>query len=390
MSNAFIFVVCGDREHIETLHYSLQSFRLKSRLPLIVVTDSGRNEIKIIHDTIFDIRTPAELDHHQASIYLKTSLHKILPKGVRYAYMDSDILAVGDYIDSIFEEYLPPIRFAPDHCAMPSFSPSAMNCSCKQEYDQLISAIQQHISEIDPLVLADDDLTQSKRRLLQRQLAIAFKNKPSLLLKGIKYLLSWPLYKFSKEFYFNRKTNIWEDAEGHPVMTNIKWSKVARKFGLRFNYLTFDIKFPNGQSIWINQCNHLQEGIQRKFKVPVKNPQFHHWNGGVFLFDDQSHDFLDYWHNATLEIFSDSEWKTRDQGTLIATVWKFGLEHHPALDEKWNFICDYNNPLFGYRADDRTLTKDQKKYVRPEFAHVYHHFGDQSWDFWNWITRELK
>lgn len=303
--------------------------------------------------------------------------------------MDSDILAVGDHCDSIFEEYIPPIRFAPDHCRMPAFSPTAMNCSCKEEYDKFIGAINDYVSSLDPLSSTQDGMITNKRRQLQRQLSIAFKNKPALLFKGMRFLFSWPLYRFSKEFYFNRKTNIWQDTEGNPVMTNIKWSKVARKFGLKFNYLTFDITFPNGQSIWLNQCRHLEEGIREKFKVEVRDKQFHHWNGGVFLFDDSSHDFLDYWHNATLEIFADPEWKTRDQGTLIATVWKFGLQDHPTLDEKWNFICDYNNALFGFRAEDKTLTKDQKTYVRPEFAHVYHHYGDRTWDFWNWITEDI-
>lgn len=387
MEKAFVFVVCGVKEHIDTLHFSLKSFKEKVSNPIVVITDTTRNEIDIIHDSIIDIQTPEVLDNHQASIYLKTSLHRYLPKGGKYVYMDSDILAVGGNCDAIFDQYMPPIRFALDHCDMPFFSPAAMTCNCKEEYDALIQKINKYVESVDPLMLSQDSKIVYQRMMLKRQLIKAFKNKPALILKGVKFLTSWPIYKFCTQFHFNRKTNIWQNAEGEPLMTNVKWSRVAKKFGLRFNYLTFDIKFPNGQSIWINQCNHLKEGIFKKFTIDVMDKKFHHWNGGVFLFDDYSHDFLEFWHQSTMEIFKDPDWKTRDQGTLIATVWKFSLQNHPPLDEKWNYICDYNNSLFGYREVDGTLTKDQKKYTKPEFAHVYHHYGDTTWDFWNWITK---
>lgn len=390
MNKAFVFVVCGGKEHIDTLHFSLKTFRQKTEYPSIVITDSKRNEIPVIHENVIDVSTPEHLDHHQASIYLKTSLHRYLPEDGKYVYMDTDILAVGKNVNDIFEQYIPPIRFALDHCDMPFFSPTAMACGCKAEYDALIQKINQYVESVDPLMNSQDEKVIHQRMLLKRQLVQAFKNKPALILKGLKFLTSWPVYKFSPQFRFNRKTNIWQDADGNPVMTNVKWAKVAKKFGLRFNYLTFDIKFPNGESIWINQCNHLKEGIRKKFNVDVQDEKFHHWNGGVFLFDKQSHDFLEFWHTSTMEIFKDPEWKTRDQGTLIATVWKFQLQQHPPLDEKWNYICDFNNSLFGYRAEDGTLTKNQKKYIQPEFVHVYHHFGDTSWDFWNWITGKAK
>lgn len=104
---AFVFVVCGDKEHIETLHFSLKSFRKNTKFPSIVITDSKRNEIPILHEHIIDISTPEHFDHHQASIFLKTSVHKYLPKGGTYVYMDSDILAVGEHCDQIFDEFIP-------------------------------------------------------------------------------------------------------------------------------------------------------------------------------------------------------------------------------------------------------------------------------------------
>jgi hypothetical protein len=390
MPNAFIFVVCGTREHIDTLHFSLKTYSSKTKHPLIVVTDPARNEIEVIHDNVLNVTTPLHLDHHQASIYLKTSLHKILPKGGRYAYMDSDILAVGDNCDQIFDQYLPPIRFALDHCTMPFFSPAALYCGCWEKYDSLTQSIKKYVDELDYYQFADDHKIIQQRTVLKKRLVEVLNNKGRFLIKGTQGFFSWPIFNFDKDFKYNRKEKLWYNSENQPIMTQVNWSKVAKKFNLKYDFFTMKIKDQQGKSIWDNKCDHLQSGIHEKFGVKILDRKWNHWNGGVFIFDDQSHEFLDYWHDATMQIFEDKYWKTRDQGTLIATVWKFNLQDHLPLDEKWNFICDYNNALFGFNTHDGTLTSNKKKYTKPEFVHVYHHFGDKTWDFWNWITKDLR
>lgn len=77
--NCFVFVVCGSAEHISTLNLSLKFLRRYSAYPVLVVTDSSRNEIAIEHDNIIDVETPQQYSHHEASIFLKTGLHKFLP-----------------------------------------------------------------------------------------------------------------------------------------------------------------------------------------------------------------------------------------------------------------------------------------------------------------------
>lgn len=384
---AYVFVVCGSKEHIDTLHFSLKSFRQKSKYDQIVITDSKRNEVPVVHDHIIDIDTPEHFDHHQASIFLKTSLHQILPKGKRYVYMDTDILAVGEQVDEIFEEYIPPIRFAPDHCNMPLFSPAAINCGCQEDYDRLVQLIKDYVDQIDHYQFNDDPKIAQQREQLKKRLVVVFNNKLKFLIQGTRGFFSWPVFHFDQDFKYNRKEKLWYNARNQPIMAQVNWSKIAKKFGLKYNFITMQIKDEKGRSIWVNQCNHLQERIQEKFDIQVNNKKWQHWNGGVFLFDDRSHDFLEFWHQSTMEIFKDPNWKTRDQGTLIATVWKFKLERHPTLDTKWNYICDYNNALFEHRPEEGTLTQDGKTYKKPEFVHIYHHFGDTSWDFWNWINQ---
>lgn len=387
MNKAFVFVVCGAKEHIDTLHFSLQSFKKKSKQRIVVITDITRNEIPIEHEDIIDIRTPKEYNHHQASIFLKTSVHRYLPKGGRYVYMDSDILAVGEHCDQIFDEFVSPIRFALDHCNMPLFSPAAVNCGCQQEYDNTIQSIKNYVDSLDYYQFTEDEKIIHQRNILKRRLLDVFNNKWKFLQKGLKGFFSWPVFHFDQDYQYNRREKVWYNSDHQPIMAQVDWSKVAKRFDLKYDFLSMQIKNKKGQSIWVNQCHHLPEYIQDKFGVKVKNLNFHHWNGGVFIFGDESHDFLENWHQWSLEIFNDPKWKTRDQGTLIATVWKFGLQKQPPLHEKWNYICDYNNAQFGFRKEDKTLTKDHKKYTRPEFAHVYHHFGDETWDFWNWISK---
>ena len=92
---AFVYAVCGAAAHISTLHRSLEYLRPRTALPIYVVTDSRRNEIPIEHDNVLDVATPVDFNHHQASIFLKTSLHRQLPPGPAYAYIDTDMIAGG-------------------------------------------------------------------------------------------------------------------------------------------------------------------------------------------------------------------------------------------------------------------------------------------------------
>ncbi|MCZ2393074.1 MAG: hypothetical protein LC105_04345 [Chitinophagales bacterium] len=390
MEKAYVFVVVGTREHINVLHFALQSFEMNTKFSVIVVTDKNRNEIPIIHQNVIHVETPKEFSNHQTAIFLKTSLHRYLPKGGRYVYMDSDILAFGKNCDQIFDEYIAPIRFGADHCNLPFFSPTAINCSCKKDFDTLMLGIQNYVNELDYFGQTDDEEILEQRAELKKRIKHTFNNKSILLKNGIKGFFSWPVFKFDEDFKYNRKEKLWYNSSNQPIMLQLKWSEVAHKFDLKFDYFNMKIKDKRGMDIWYCQCSHLKEEIKKKFQVNVKDADWQHWNGGVFIFDDQSHPFMEYWHQATMNIFKDDRWRVRDQGTLVATAWKFGLQKQPLLHEKWNYICDYNNPDLGYREDDHTLTKDKKTYTQVEFAHVYHHFGDETWDFWKWISKDFK
>lgn len=388
MKNIFVFVVCGAKEHIDTLHFSLGYLQKYSQKEIWVLTDAKRNEIPIQHDHVIDIETPKDFDHHQASIYLKTGIHKFLPKGHRYCYLDTDVIALDEKVDLIFKEYQAPITFAPDHCKMDQFSAFAVNCECIDLYDGYFNRMENELLQIDPLRQSTKPSIVSHRKKL-----VAFYTQHHSLFQkikvGLRYMFSFKKFHISNDLYFDKKDKTWKDIEGEVFMHHFRWSKVSRACQLKWNFWKRYPELPDGRSLWTMTCDHLQQNIQEKFDIRVETNQFQHWNGGVFLFDDDSHDFLNRWFDKTMLIFQDPKWKTRDQGTLIATVWELGLQDHPMLGKQWNLIADYNNPFLQWESED-AIRIASSELIKPQLLHVYHHFGDNSWPFWKELMNRLN
>lgn len=382
--DCFVFVVCGAKEHVDTLHFSIEYLKKYSKNDIWVLTDSTRNEIQIIHDKIIDIQTPKDFDHHQASIYLKTGIHKFLPKNNRYCYLDTDIIALSERVDNIFNEYVSPITFANDHCLMDQFSPYALNCGCLKETEHYLSLLNQKLDELDPYRNSDVQEVIEARREWQMIYADINSRLTSRIFFGLRYLLSRKRFNLSPDIYCDIKKKAWIKNGDTIFMKQVNFYKLCRQIGLRWNFLRMKPITPKGKALWGIKCNHLNNAILDKYKIKTTR-RFHHWNGGVFLFDNDSHDFLDTWHQSTMEIFQDPYWKTRDQGTLIMTVWKFGLQNHKTLNKKWNLIADYHNPFLKWESE--TVFVGKKESYIPEFLHVYHHFNDHSWFFWNQIPK---
>jgi glycosyltransferase involved in cell wall biosynthesis len=89
-----------------------------------------------------------------------------------------------------------------------------------------------------------------------------------------------------------------------------------------------------------SECDHLRQAIRQTFGVTITKNTWQHWNGGVFVFDPASAEFMELWHQNTLAIFKNPYWRTRDQGTLAVTVWQLKLQNHPTLPREFNFIVD--------------------------------------------------
>lgn len=392
MANAnrqYVFVCCGAAEHTHTLHIALDALRNRTKLTIQVVTDSTRNEVPIRHEHIVDVRTPEHLNHHQASIWLKTSLHRLLPSGNRYVYLDTDILAIGENPDGVFDEYLPPIRFAADHCRLMQFSPYAVNCSCFTENEAIRTRVNCLSEEADPYFHSNDEAVKSGRKQLQQLFHGINSNRWLKLKTAVGFVLARGRFTLPHGFYFDKRTKTWFTAADVPIMRRVDMRSIARREGLHWNGFRNELQKVDGTSIWKDDCAHLPQFIEKKWGIRIADPNWQHWNGGVFLFSDESHAFMDTWHHHTLSIFSDPEWKTRDQGTLVATAWQLGVQNQPLLDKKWNYIADYHNTTLQLSPDGSAISLDGKTFDHPELIHVYHHFGDTGWEVWNWVERRI-
>lgn len=382
MKRAFVFVVCGAAEHLNMLNESYEWLLPRTRYPIFVVTDSKRNEYPIHYPNLIDIDVDSSFNHHQASIYLKTSLHRILPSGLLAVYLDSDVLAWNDNVDKIFDEYVPPVIFAPDHCKLNQFSSYAVNCECLETFNAVRELVELEFQMQDEFYKSKDSYIINGRKLLLDIISHEKINIPKKISFYIRYFLSLRKFKVH-EFTFDKSTELWYDRTGQPIMRHVSLKKIAHKLNLRWNILKQEIQLKDGRPIYNDSCNHLKENIESKFSIKIKQSNWQHWNGGVFLFHSGNNTFMQTWHDFTLQIFSDPNWKTRDQGTLVATVWKLGMQNHPTLSKAWNLIIDYNTLGILLKDDGSFIIRGEKIY--PNLIHVYHHFGDFSWDLWNKI-----
>ena len=217
--HTFVFAVVGDA-HVARVNRVLPFLRRYSRAAIVVVT--ARTTAPVAHDQVIAVPTDPALGDRQASVLLKTGLHRVVgPRTGRCCYLDSDVVAVSDRVDAIFDLAQGPVAFAADHVPMRTLSPWAVRCACA----------------------------------------------------------------------------------GAP-------------------------------------CDHLAEAIRARFGVVVGEPDWRHWNGGVFVFDAAAWPLLDTWHEYSRAIMAAAEWRTRDQGTLIAAAWRHGLQDLPLLPRAYNTIVD--------------------------------------------------
>lgn len=388
--DVFVFVVCGSVEHVDTLHYSLQALKKYSANEIVVITDSARNETPIQHGWIIDITTPNNLTNHQASVFLKTGVHKYLPTGNNYCYLDTDVVALNRTVDEIFQEFVAPVIFAKDHCLMDRFSPSAITCKCKEEFDEWETELKTLFVRYKDLARVPEDL--EKKKLLLEKFEKMRKHKLSYALTSLQFWLAQEKFQLDDDTFYDKKNFVWHDKNYHPIIferdVGGAIEAIENTTPYRCNRENTQIWTRNGKNVFDCRCNHLQEQIEKTFAIKITDPEWQHWNGGVFLFNEQSHDFLNEWHEKTLRIFSLPEWKIRDQGTLIATVWQFNLQNHPTLPVRFNLIADYDHRHMQHLGDLRFKFESNTDIYRPDFIHIYHHWGDKKWDVWNAVEEK--
>lgn len=274
----FVFVVCGAASHLDTLDRALRELRPRTALEVWVVTDPARNARPIDPagaDRVVEVATPPELDHHQASIWLKTSLPERLPEG-EWCYLDTDVVAVAPGAEAVFDARLGPVAFASDVTypgqVVDCFSPWALECGC---------------------------------------------------------------------------------------LGLVEW------------------------------CPHLRQELHERFGLDVPGDWLH-WNGGVFAFGPEARPFFARWHEWAVASFGWPGWRTRDQGTLIATAWSLGLQDAARLPHAFNFIVDLDNGELRFDAEQGWRAAADGAWVHPRLLHLYTSpLEDPRWDLGRDVERVL-
>jgi hypothetical protein len=111
-------------------------------------------------------------------------------------------------------------------------------------------------------------------------------------------------------------------------------------------------------------CHHLREALLCDFEIDVYEADWTMWNGGVFVADDRSMDFLKTWHDYTNSIFEKDYWKNRDQGTLAAAVWRHGIQSQSFLPKRFNYVLDC---LWGLHDNHRSFVEPKDLAAWPDF-----------------------
>ncbi len=394
-------MVCGADEHVRTLNFSLRYLKHFSNNEIIVVTDLKRNNIEIDHHDVRNVETPSEFDHHQASIFLKTSLHKSLDLELNnYCYLDSDVIAASSKVDSIFDHSHGPITFAHDHCTVDVFSPNAMNCDCLAESKVKVELLDTlSLKYEDKCKPKDPELYEKFKEVIRlldqfgEQCEWFGKNTGIRLLLSVIKPFKYNFTNFLKShgFHWDKKERKVYDPQGNMIYDDAYQFPDFIENNSLFKYNTSKKSWydTDGKEVYKTTCNHLIEAIEDKFSTRVTNAQWQHWNGGVFLFNKDSIEFMDLWLKKTMEIFKDRHWKVRDQGTLVATVWALNLQNQKHLPAEYNFLADYHMSNLIYEADKGFSYDNFESSVQPFFYHIYHHFGDETWEVWQNIKKLL-
>jgi len=128
--SCFVFAVAGAR-HVAAVDAALGYLKRVTRHDIVVV--QTRSDRRAAHDQVVCVGVPAAaMSDHEASIHLKTDLlAHIRGLANRFCYLDSDVIAIDDHVDRIFDHCSGPIAFASDHADIDAFSGWAVNCECK-------------------------------------------------------------------------------------------------------------------------------------------------------------------------------------------------------------------------------------------------------------------
>jgi hypothetical protein len=416
--NIFVYAVCGVDKWLDQLNISLKYLKNFSKNEIIVVTDLSRNKTEILHDNIINIKTPNEFDNKKASLFLKTSLHKILDMTNNYCYLDSHIIAVKKGVDRIFNHNYGKITFSPDFCKINKASPYLASCNCRskrsqeqKELNEIFIKYKDYKDEGKCLTDVLEDESNLLRKLKIKLTALFQVNIKKLFFKYYNESKQHRSGEIDFNFYKVFKIKLFDKF-------NIKEEWVYKKYNKAWlnesneiifcehlqlsDYIERISGFRYDKKIceWVNKdnfiifaepiCNHLADMIKNEFGVSLTKPDWQHWNSSVFLFNSKSVDFLDLWHKFTLQLLRNDLTRINDITSLSAAVWKSKIQNRQNLPTEFQLIANLKANNVKYIRNGEYSIDEGKTLISPYFINFGNGFGNNSWEIRNSVENILN
>lgn len=126
----YVFLACGER-YARRANIALAYLKRVTRLDIVVLR--ARSLSPIDHDQTIECVPPAHFTDSQASVALKTNIHRILgTDGHTWCYLDTDVIATSPQVNRIFDHLQGEVSFAQDHVDIDTLSKYVVRCGCSQ------------------------------------------------------------------------------------------------------------------------------------------------------------------------------------------------------------------------------------------------------------------
>lgn len=359
MSNRnYVFAVCGESKYLRQCEDAVMRLGNFSSLPIYIITDVKRNDSKITAEAkIIEVETPGDLNHHQASIYLKTSLPHFLPvQTSSYCYLDSDVFAVSDKADTIFDCEHEGIGFAQDLYTVNEFSAYVFNDGFLEKRLAENQEVVSLISKLEALHHHFKEKQQSPEgKKLEAFLSTVKKDPFRNLLPLSNYLFA-RAFKFEKQkirddLYYKSAAKAWVDKNENEILFDYpsRINKLLSSSPYKFDKKKGSWLNPKGEKVFSMKHPKLREWLTQQTNRQFSGEE-RLLNGGVFVFDQRAIPFFNTWHDEVMKQLPDNSFRNRDQAALFLAAQKYpGLIGKP-LDSCYNFLVDEQHPKFYFHA----------------------------------------
>jgi glycosyltransferase involved in cell wall biosynthesis len=130
-SCGFVLLACGEH-YAKRVNTALDFLKRATRKEIVVLRARALSPIN--HDQVLSCVPPQHFSDAQATVALKTNLHRLLGSDRReWCYLDSDVIVTSGEIDQIFQYRRAEIAFASDHTDIDMQSRHLVRCGCLEE-----------------------------------------------------------------------------------------------------------------------------------------------------------------------------------------------------------------------------------------------------------------